>query len=107
MEEWAKEYWLKALFGAILGVFGFWGKKKVKDLECKLKEQEAIKQGLQALLRSELIREYERWTDKEYCPVYARDNVQNMYKQYHGLGQNGVIDGLMERIMELPTERED
>lgn len=107
MDDWIKEYWLKTLFGGIIGLFGCWGKKKIKTLENKIKEQESIKQGLQALLRSEIIREYERWTDKEYCPVYARDNVQNMYKQYHGLGQNGVIDDLMERLMELPTERED
>ena len=107
MEDWIKEYWTKTLFGCIVGFFGFWGKKKVKELECKIKEQESIKQGLQALLRSEIIREYERWTEKDYCPVYARDNIQNLYKQYHGLGQNGVIDDLMERIMELPTERED
>ena len=106
MNEWVKEYWLKTLFGAVIGIFGCWGKKKIKTLECKIKEQESIKQGLQALLRNELIKEYERWTEKGYCPVYARDNVQNLYKQYHGLGQNGVIDGLIERIMELPIEKE-
>jgi hypothetical protein len=106
MEDWIKEYWLKALFGALISGFGIWGKKKVKNLESKLKEQESIKQGLQALLRSEIIREYEKWTEKNYCPLYARDNIQNMYKQYHGLGQNGVIDDLVERITELPTERE-
>ena len=81
-------------------------RRKIKDLERKIKEQEAVRQGLQALLRNEIIKQYNEWTDKNYCPIYARDNVKNMYNQYHGLGQNGVIDDLVERIMELPTERE-
>lgn len=105
MDDWIKEYWLKTLFGCIVGVFGFWGKKKIKVLEKKIQEQELVRQGLQALLRSEIIREHDRWTDKNYCPVYARDNIQNLYNKYHGLGENGVIDNLVERIYELPTEK--
>lgn len=103
MDDWIKEYWIKALFGGIISAFGMltaWIKKKFK-------RSESVEHGLQALLRNEIIREYEKWTDKNYCPIYARDNIKNMYDQYHGLGQNGVIDDLMERIMELPTERED
>ena len=31
--------------------------------------------------------------------------LKNMYIQYHGLGQNGVIDDLYERIFDLSTEK--
>lgn len=107
MEEWIKEYWIKAVFGFILGCFGCLGKKKIASIERKIKEQEVVKQGLQALLRNEIIRQYDKYIDKGYCPIYARDNIRNMYNQYHGLGQNGVIDDLVERVFELPTERDE
>jgi hypothetical protein len=28
-----------------------------------------------------------------------------MYTQYHGLGQNGVIDKVYEEVLDLPTEK--
>jgi hypothetical protein len=101
MENWVKEYWVKALFGGVISAFGVsvaWAKKKFK-------RQVALELGMQALLRNEIIREYDKWIERGYCPIYARDNIQNMYTQYHGLGQNGVIDGLYETILDLPTEK--
>lgn len=64
----------------------------------------AVKKGIQALLRSELISDYNKWTEKEYAPIYARQNFENCWKQYHALGENGVMDDLHEKFLELPTE---
>lgn len=101
MDDWIKEYWVKALFGGLISCFGtltVWVKKKFK-------RQEAVEVGLQALLRNEIVKEYNHWIEKGHCPIYARDNIKNMYTQYHGLGQNGVIDDLYEKILDLPTEK--
>lgn len=101
MNEWIKEYWVKALFGGIISCFGaltIWVKKKFK-------RSEAIEMGVQALLRNEIVKEYNYWMEKGYCPIYAKDNTKNMYIQYHGLGQNGVIDKVYEEILDLPTEK--
>lgn len=64
----------------------------------------AIKQGLQALLRAQLVSEYNKWSDKGYAPIYARQNFQNCWVQYHSLGANGVMDDIHTRFFELPTE---
>lgn len=101
MEDWVKEYWIKALFGGVISAFGV----MIAWLKKKFKRQEAFEMGMQALLRNEIIKEYNYWTDRSYCPIYARDNIKNMYTQYHGLGQNGVIDDLYERIFDLSTEK--
>jgi len=106
MENWLTEYWLKALFGAIIGGFGFWGKRKIKYLECKLKEQESVKLGVQALLRNEILKIYNEYIERGYCPIYARENVQNMYDKYHALGGNGTVTNLVKKLFELPTERD-
>lgn len=66
----------------------------------------AVKKGVQALLRSQMIADYNKWSEREYAPIYARENFQNCWKQYHDLGKNGVMDDLHEKFLELPTESE-
>lgn len=64
----------------------------------------AIKLGLQSLLRSQLLSDWNKWSDKGYAPIYARENFQNCWKQYHALGANGVMDDIHEKFFDLPTE---
>ena len=64
----------------------------------------AIKRGLQALLRAQLIEDYNKWSEKGYAPIYARQNFENCWFQYHALGANGVMDDIHAKFLELPTE---
>ena len=64
----------------------------------------AIKLGLQALLRAQLITEWNKWSEKGYAPIYARENFENCWVQYHALGVNGVMDNIHTRFFELPIE---
>ena len=68
------------------------------------KETEAIKLGLQAILRSQMVSDYNKWSDRSYAPIYARENFENCGKQYHSLGANGVMDDLHAKFLQLPTE---
>ena len=77
--------------------------KKIKNNE---KRTEALKLGVQALLRDRLYAYYNKYSELEYAPIYARENFENIYKQYHNLGNNGVMDDIYRKFMELPTERE-
>lgn len=67
-------------------------------------DNEAVKKGVQALLRSEMISDYNKWSERGYAPIYARQNFENCWKRYHALGENGVMDDLHEKFLELPTE---
>lgn len=69
------------------------------------KENKALKSGIQALLRAQMISEYNKWTDKGYAPIYARENFENCWTQYHSLGVNGVMDDIHRKFLQLPTER--
>ena len=64
----------------------------------------ALKAGIQALLRAELIKSWEKWSERGYAPIYARENFENCWVQYHALGANGVMDNIHEKFLELPTE---
>ena len=71
------------------------------------KKTESVQLGVQALLRSKMIDEYNKWSERGYAPIYARENFQNMYEQYHNLGMNGVMDDLLEKFKELPTQKHE
>lgn len=67
------------------------------------RQYNALKLGLQAMLRSQMISEYNRWTDKGYAPIYARENFENLWVQYHSLGANGVMNDIRDKFQKLPT----
>lgn len=68
-------------------------------------ETAAVKLGVQALLRAQLVNDYNKWSPKGYAPIYARENFENVWNQYHALGANGVMDDLHEKFLDLPTEK--
>lgn len=65
-------------------------------------EQDAIKLGLQSLLRGEITKAYYMYKDKGWIPLYALQSIEANYKNYEALGANGVIDGLWKEMMALP-----
>ena len=79
-------------------------KYMLNQIKQNRKDTEAVKLGLQALLRSQMISDYNKYSEKGFVPVYARDNFENCWKQYHSLGANGVMDDLHEKFLDLPTE---
>ena len=107
MTQWLAKYWLETLFGLIvtgLGVAVKWLHKKAKT---EAQRQGAIEKGLQALLRSQMINDYNHYKDKGFAPIYAKDNFENVWKQYHNLGVNAVMDSIHEEFMSLPTTKEE
>lgn len=63
---------------------------------------ESVKLGIQALLRAQMIDDWNKYKDKGYAPIYAKQNFENCWKQYHALGANGVMDDLHEKFLNLP-----
>lgn len=65
----------------------------------------ALKNGLQCLLRTEIINQYDKWHERGYCPIYAKEALTRAYKAYHALGGNDVATELYHELMELPNEK--
>ncbi len=72
---------------------------KVKGV---FKREKALGDGVQVLLRNQLIEYHDKYTDKGYCPIYAKESARKSYEAYHELGGNGVITKLYNDIMQLP-----
>lgn len=85
-----------ALVGAVFKYLHVLVKKNAAD-------SLALKLGMQALLRSQMIGDYNKWMERGYAPIYARENFENCWKQYHSLGVNGVMDDLHDKFLELPV----
>lgn len=69
-----------------------------------IKRLKADEKGLQCLLRSEIIRYHDKYVERGYCPVYAKESLSRMYRAYVGLHGNDVATSLYKVVMELPTE---
>lgn len=65
-------------------------------------KNKAVQDGLQCLLRAEIIRQHEKYTERNYCPIYAKDALRRAYEAYHSLGGNGVVTDLYNDIIDLP-----
>lgn len=74
-------------------------------LRSKKRENDALKEGVQALLRDRIIEIYYHYTEKGWMPLDVRNSLEACYKSYEALGENGVIDDLVEQLRELPNHR--
>lgn len=94
---------LFAVLGLFGGAFSALAIYVVKAIRHNAEKDRAVMAGVQALLRAQMIADYNRWTDAGYAPIYARENFENCWIRYHALGANGVMDDLHRKFMELPT----
>lgn len=68
------------------------------------KRNTALEDGVQCLLRAEIIRNHEKYIERENCPVHEKDALKRAYAAYHSLGGNDVATRLYEEVMALPTD---
>lgn len=89
------------ILGTVLtGIISYIKNKLSKDR----KEDIAIKEGVQALLRNELVRRYREYEIKGELSILDKENIEAMFKQYENLGGNGTVKHLMEELLNLPTK---
>lgn len=100
------EHWLEWLFAALLGLLG-WGYRTVS---ARLKEEqtknEAISNGVQALLREAIVSAYNKYNDRGYMPIYAKESLKKAYKAYSALGGNDVASELYNKMLKMEEEKE-
>ena len=112
MLDFIKQYWLDALFTAILTVFTFAGKalyskvkKELTSYTAKQKEeseeQALLKSALVALLHDRLYFACQEYIKAGEITVDDLDNLGMMYEIYHALGGNGTGTNLYKRCCNL------
>lgn len=62
--------------------------------------------SIESTLRNDIVNMYNTYyEDKGYMPIYARENLDKMVKEYYALGGNGVIPSLVDKLYSLDTEK--
>ncbi len=87
----------------VLGGILTWVAAKAKRMFAR---EKALADGVQTLLRNQLIEYHDKYMERGYCPIYAKEAARKCYEAYHELGGNGVITKLYNDIMALPEEKE-
>lgn len=72
-----------------------------------VKRIKAIKLGIQAILRDRLYELYRECKKQGSANEFERENFENLYKQYHNLGANGVMDDVYKKFLALPMSEDD
>lgn len=99
---------ISALVSAIIGAVVAFIAAKRSDKKTKVteieKRQEAIENGTKALLRAEIIRNYDKYTERGWIPLYAREALDVCYQAYSGLNvKDGAMRDLYEAVCKLPN----
>ena len=96
-----------------LGAFFMWVRRKLEiqktEQEQQRKtiaaEQEAIREGLQAILHDRIYQAHRYYTRIGFCPLGDKKNIEYLFRPYAALGGNGTGKQAYDDIMNLPTER--
>jgi len=98
MKEFAMQYWLEFIFGIVISGLTFCYNRLAK----KFKDQEAIKEGIIAILHDRLFQSGMNFIEKGEITLSALENFEGIYNAYHSLGGNGTGTEIYERVKELP-----
>ena len=98
------DMWAEWLFLGLSAFMGWSYRKFEKRQKEKEAEDRAVKFGMQALLRNDIIKVYNKSLERGYCPIYQKQALEKSYSAYHDLGGNDVATELYEETMKMSTE---
>lgn len=96
--------WAEVIRWAVPFVCGGLAAWAITYIKMRKKRESALENGVQCLLRAEIIRNHDKYMARHYCPIYAKESLKRAYKAYHALGGNDVATSLYDAVMHLPTE---
>ena len=97
---------LSAIGGSLATYFMAMPKKRREKQEQQEKELENIKEGVQAILRSQIQSQYSLMIHRGYAKPYERQNLSYLYESYKKLGGNSYIENLYKQALNLQVHYE-
>jgi hypothetical protein len=98
-------HWTEWLFTIALALLSYFLKILREQLAEERRKNEAIAEGVQSLLRDSIVTGYGKYSDRGYCPIYAKESLKKIYQAYHKLGGNDVATELYQKCLKMPEEK--
>ncbi len=99
-------HWVEWLFTATTCILGFSYRQTAKKLREEQKKNKAVADGVQCLLRESIVSNYNKYQERDFCPIYAKESIKKAYEAYHALDGNDVATQLYHTILKMPEEPE-
>ncbi len=99
--EFVAANWVQWLFAAATAALAFLYRNISARLANEQRKNEAIAAGVQSLLRESIVGNYNKYSEKGFCPIYAKESIKKVYASYHGLGGNDVATELYNKILRM------
>lgn len=100
MLEFVIKYWIEFIFGIVISILAY----LVRKIRTLHNRQRAVENGVQALLRNELIRRYREYETKGEISILDKENMEHMFKEYENLGGNGTVAQMYKEMLSLPIK---
>lgn len=91
-----------ALLTFLIGYVGYKIKKHAENKIEQHKKEESLRNLLRLVTKLMLSQQCDYYIKKGSAPYYIMGYVEEIYKEYHALGGNGVIAEMYEEFMKLP-----
>ncbi len=96
--------WTEWLFAALSFILTGLYQDMRRRLKAEQKKNAAIAEGVKSLLRESIVQNYNKYQDREFCPIYAKESIKRVYEAYHNLGGNDVATKLYNTLLDMPEE---
>lgn len=74
------------------------------QLQEEKSRHKAVQDGVEALLRDNIVMAYNKFADRGYCPIYAKESIKKAYSAYERLGGNDVAHTLYDKILAMDED---
>lgn len=105
--EYISAHWVQWVFAGLLAVLGWGNRKLTARLKAEQERNEAIAEGVQSLLRESIVDNFNKYSERGYCPIYAKESLKSAYSAYHRLGGNDVATELYQKILKMKEDSDD
>ena len=102
--EYIEAHFLEWLFGIVSVFLTALYRDVSKRLKYENEKNNAIAEGVKSLLRESIVQNYNKYQDKGFCPIYAKESMKKVYEAYHNLGGNDIATKLYNTILNMDEE---
>ena len=97
-------HWTQWLFALATAGLAWLYRRILIQLNAERAKSEAIAAGVQSLLRESIVGNYNKYSQKGFCPIYAKESIKRVYLAYHDLDGNDVATELYRKLLAMPEE---